>query len=129
MDAWDLLKHNMDNGVAIYDYWNLALFEGEVSTWGWQQNSLISVDYETGTFRRNYEFYEMKHISGYVKPGAVYLGTSGSMEAAMAFRNPDGTIVVLVAEKTGKPRDLAIKAGPRAVRVNIPAYSVSTIVI
>ena len=129
MDAWDLLKHNMDNGVAIYDYWNLALFEGEVSTWGWQQNSLISVDYETGTFRRNYEFYEMKHISGYVKPGAVYLGTSGSMEEAMAFRNPDGSIVVLVAEKTGKPRDLAIKAGPRAVRVNIPAYSVSTIVI
>ena len=129
MDAWDLLKYNMDNGVAIYDYWNLALFEGEVSTWGWQQNSLISVDYETGTFRRNYEFYEMKHISGYVKPGAVYLGTSGSMEEAMAFRNPDGTIVVLVAEKTGKPRDLAIKAGPRAVRVNIPAYSVSTVVI
>ena len=129
MDAWDLLKHNMDNGVAIYDYWNLALFEGEVSTWGWQQNSLISVDYETGTFRRNYEFYEMKHISGYVKPGAVYLGTSGSMEEAMAFRNPDGSIVVLVAEKTGKPRDLTIKAGPRAVKVNIPAYSVSTIVI
>ena len=34
MDAWDLLKFNLDHGVSIYDYWSLALFEGEVSTWG-----------------------------------------------------------------------------------------------
>jgi len=126
--AWDLLKHNLDNGVAIYDYWNLALFDGEVSTWGWQQNSLISVDYETGAYRKNYEFYEMKHISRYVRPGAVYLGTSGSMEEAMAFRNTDGSIVVLAAEKGGTPRKLTIQAGTRTVKVNIPANSVSTIV-
>ena len=129
MAAWDLLKHNMDNGVSIYEYWNLALFDGEVSTWGWQQNSLISVDYETGAYRYNYEFYEMKHISHYVQPGAVYLGTSGSMEEAMAFRNPDGSIVVLVAEKTGEPRKLTITAGKKNVTVNVPANSVSTIVI
>ena len=129
MYAWDLLKHNMDNGVSIYEYWNMALFDGEVSTWGWQQNSLISVDYETGSYRYNYEFYEMKHISHYVQPGAVYLGTSGSMEEAMAFRNPDGSIVVLVAEKTGEPRKLTITAGKKNVTVNVPANSVSTIVI
>ena len=129
MDAWDLLKHNMDNGVAIYDYWNLALFDGEVSTWGWQQNSLISVDYQTGSYKYNYEFYEMKHISRYVRSDAVYLGTSGSMEDSMAFRNPDGSIVVLAAEKTGTPLVLTIKAGKKTVKVNIPANSVSTIVI
>ena len=129
MSAWDLLKHNLDNGVAIYDYWNLALFDGEVSTWGWQQNSLISVDYETGAFKYNYEFYEMKHVSRYVQPGAVYLGTGGSMEEAMAFRNPDGSIVILTAEKKGEPRKLTITAGKKTVCVNIPANSVSTIVI
>ena len=129
MASWDLLKHNLDNGVSIYDYWNLALFDGEVSTWGWQQNSLISVDFETGSYRYNYEFYEMKHISRYVKPGAVYLGSSGTMEEAMSFRNPDGSIVILAAEKTGEPRNLTISAGKKTVRVNIPANSVSTIVI
>ena len=71
----------------------------------------------------------MKHISGYVRPGAVYLGTEGSMEEAMAFRNPDGSIVILTAEKTGTPRNLTIKAGNKTVKVNVPAYSVSTIVI
>lgn len=129
MSAWDLLKHNMDNGVAIYDYWNLALFDGEVSTWGWQQNSLVSVDYETGALKFNYEFYEMKHISHYVKPGAVYLGTTGSMSEAMAFRNPDGSIAILVAEKNGEAKNLTITAGKKTVSVNIPANSVSTILI
>ena len=129
MEAWDLLKFNMDNGVSIYDYWNLALFDKEVSTWGWQQNSLISVDYETRAFKKNYEFYEMKHISGFVLPGAVYLGTSGSFGEAMAFRNPDGSIVVLAAEKDGKMRDLTLRAGRRMVKVNLPANSVSTIVL
>ena len=70
----------------------------------------------------------MKHISRYVRPGAVYLGTAGSMEEAMAFRNPDGSIVVLAAEKTGEARNLTITAGKRTIKVNIPANSVSTIV-
>ena len=46
----------------------------------------------------------------------------------MAFRNPDGSMVVLVAEKTGEARKLTIKAGKRTIKVNIPANSVSTIV-
>ena len=46
----------------------------------------------------------------------------------MAFRNPDGSIVVLAAEKTGEARNLTITAGKRAIKVNIPANSVSTIV-
>ena len=114
--------------MSIYDYWNLALFKGEVSTWGWQQNSLISVDYETGECHYNYEFYEMKHISHFVKPGAVCLGTAGYPEA-LAFRNPDGSIAVLVAEKEGSERSLTISAGKKTVSATIPANSLSTIIL
>ncbi|MBR6416423.1 MAG: hypothetical protein IKS22_10000 [Bacteroidales bacterium] len=89
----------------------------------------MSVDYETGALKFNYEFYEMKHISHYVKPGAVYLGTTGSMSEAMAFRNPDGSIAILVAEKNGEAKNLTITAGKKTVSVNIPANSVSTILI
>lgn len=128
MTAWDLMKYNLDNGVSIYDYWNLALLDGEVSTWGWQQNSLVSVDYETGAYKYNYEFYQMKHISRHVKPGAVYLGTSGSFTQALAFLNPDGTIAVLAAEKTDAPVDLAIHVGEKTVNVTLPPGSVSSIV-
>ncbi|MCQ2147717.1 MAG: hypothetical protein MJZ16_09400, partial [Bacteroidales bacterium] len=127
--AWDLLKENLDNGVEIYDYWNMSLFDGEVSTWGWQQNSLISVDYETGSFKYNYEYYEMKHASHFMKPGAVYLGTSGSHGEVVAFQNPDKSIVLLIAEKEGKDEKVTITAGKKTVSVNIPANSLSTVVI
>ena len=59
----------------------------------------------------------------------VYLGTSGSLDEAMAFLNTDGSIVILAAEKTGEPRDLTIQAGSKTVKVNLPANSVSTIII
>lgn len=129
MAAWDLLKENLDNGVEIYDYWNMSLFEGEVSTWGWQQNSLISVDYETGSYKFNYEYYEMKHASHFIKPGAVYLGTSGSHDQALAFQNPDKSIVVLIAQKDGQDENVTITAGKKQITVNIPANSLSTVVM
>lgn len=127
--AWDLLKENLDNGVEIYDYWNMSLFDGEVSTWGWQQNSLISVDYETGSYKYNYEYYEMKHASHFINPGAVYLGTSGSHDQVLAFQNPDKSIVLLIAEKEGQAENVTITAGKKTVTVNIPANSLSTVVI
>lgn len=129
MAAWALLKDNIDKGVSIYDYWNMSLFDGEVSTWRWQQNSLISVDYETGRFHYNYEYYEMKHASRYIRPGAVCLGVSGSHDQALAFRNPDGSLVLLIAETEGRAENVTIKAGSRSVKVHIPASSLSTVVI
>lgn len=129
MKAWALLKDNMDKGVSIYDYWNMSLFNGEVSTWRWRQNSLIGVDHQTGKYHYNYEYYEMKHASHFIRPGAVYLGTSGSHDQALAFRNPDGSIVLLIAETAGQAENVTIKAGRRTVRIHIPASSLSTVVI
>lgn len=126
--SWELLKFYIDNGVGIYDYWNMALRENGVSTWGWSQNSLICVNKHDRTYKYNYEYYLMKHASHYVMPGAVYLGTAG-YEEALAFRNPDGGIVVLVAEKEGTDRNLTITVGKKNVTVNIPANSLSTIEI
>lgn len=126
MHSWELLKFYLDNGVGIYDYWNLALKENGISTWGWAQNSLICVNPENHSYRYNYEYYLMKHISHYVKPGAVYLGTEGC-EEALAFRNPDGEFIVLVAEKEGVDRTIRIQNGKKSVDLAIKAGSLNTI--
>lgn len=126
--SWELLKFYIDNGVGIYDYWNMALRENGVSTWGWSQNSLICVNRHDRTYRYNYEYYLMKHASHFVKPGAVCIGTEGYDEV-LAFENPDGGIVILVAEKEGNDRNLTINVGKKVVNVNIPANSLSTIEI
>jgi glucosylceramidase len=67
--AWTLMKHYLENGASAYYYWNISLQQGGVSRWGWAQNSLVSVDTAAKTFKYNYEYYLMKHLSRFVKPG------------------------------------------------------------
>ena len=70
----------------------------------------------------------MKHISHYVMPGAVLLGTEGYDEA-LAFRNPDGGIVILVAEKEGVDKVLRIQTGKKSTELKIQANSLNTITL
>ena len=47
--AWTLMRHYFTHGAVAYMYWNISLLErGGLSRWGWAQNSLVSVDAETG---------------------------------------------------------------------------------
>lgn len=103
--SWNLLKHFIDNGVSVYDYWNMALLEGGVSRWGWAQNSLVVVDSVNNSYRWTPEFYLLKHISHFVVPGARYIRSSGDgAMLSLAFLNPDGRIVVVMTEQEGRDR-------------------------
>lgn len=83
-------------GASAYVYWNIALKDESESTWGWKQNSLVHVAYGKANFTP--EFYLMKHFSHFVKRGAVYLKLKGEYSSASAaFKNPDGSIVLVVA--------------------------------
>lgn len=90
-----LINHYLRNGATAYTYWNMIL-DDQDSTWGWWQNSLFTITADTHEVRRNPEYYVMRHFSHFVKPGAHVLGTTGHFNSmAIAFRNPDGTIVVV----------------------------------
>ena len=95
--VFDLMCHYLNHGAVGYTYWNMVLPRGGESTWGWRQNSMACVEAD-GRVTRNPEFWVMKHLSHAVRPGAVRLGLSGDWcNFALAFRNPDGGEVVLVA--------------------------------
>ncbi|MDP4226666.1 MAG: beta-glycosidase, partial [Bacteroidota bacterium] len=51
--AWSLMKHYLKNGANAYLYWNISLDKGGFSRWGWQQNSLVTVDSASNTYRFN----------------------------------------------------------------------------
>lgn len=130
--VFHLINHYLGNGASTYTYWNMVLTE-LVSTWGWQQNSLYSVDTTTGTFTRNPEWYVMRHFANYVKPGARVLETAGHFNAmGIAFENPDGTIAVVVQNALERPLefDFADPDHPqRALRVQLEPRSFNTFVI
>lgn len=128
MHSWNLMLHYLKNGVQSYFYWNASLFEDGVSTWGWRQNSLVVVDKEKRTFRYTPEYYLMKHFSHYVLPGAKVLDLGSDAADAIAFLNPDGKIVVLVANRSESDKGLNIKINGRKSVVSVPAGSINTFV-
>jgi glucosylceramidase len=127
--TFSLMKKYFEGGASAYLYWNMILDETGGSTWGWKQNSLLSVNRYTRTVKYNDEFYGMAHLSHFVLPGAVRIGTRGYDEDAFAFENPDGSIVLLTANPGFTARELTIRLGDRMVRVTVPDGSINTFVV
>lgn len=92
---FEMLHHYFACGASAYVYWNMALLPGGESSWGWRQNSMVTI--EDGKVIYNPEFYVMKHASHFIRRGARRLRLSGHWNAfALAFENPDGSRVVLI---------------------------------
>ena len=129
MHSWDLMKHYIKNGVQAYFYWNTSLLEGGVSRWGWSQNSLVTVDKDAKTFRYTPEFYILKHASGFVSPGAKVLDLSGSYDDALAFINPDHSIVVLLGNQTDDCQKVTIAVNDQLKTFEIEPNTLNTVVL
>jgi len=126
MHSWDLMKHYLSNGVSVYDYWNTSLLEGGVSRWGWEQNSLVVVDSKNKSYRFSYEYYILKHASHYVMPGAKKLETGGQYSDLLAFKNTDGSIIVIVCNPEEESKTVNIKIGDSFISPVLPATSLNT---
>ena len=94
---------------------------------GWpgsRQNSLFTITADT---------HEVRHNSHYVKPGAKVLGTTSHFNSmAIAFRNPDGTIVVVTqnALEDERPFEFADPAdASRGFKATLAPRSFNTFVI
>lgn len=124
MYLYHLIHHYTLNGARANIYWNMALENDGVSTWGWRQNSLLSV--KDGDFEFNPDFYMLKHFSHFVKRGAVLLSVKGEMSSnTTAFRNPDGKTVAVILNPFEKPKTVNI----RGENLRLEPRSFNTIVI
>ena len=126
----NLFRHYFVNGANGYVYWNAVLEPKGRSTWGWEQNSMITVDPETKSFQFNPEFYVVKHYSHYVKNGAVRLETKGHQTAhTLAFQNPDDSIVLIVNNPLKKERELVFEIQGKSYQFDLKPESFNTIVL
>ena len=69
----------------------------------------------------------MAHPSVAIKSGAVRIGTSGYTAPQLqylAFRNPDGSIGVLILNEGSEDRQLVFVTESHSAKVDIPAKSV-----
>lgn len=120
----ELFRHYLSNGAGTYLSWNMVLPEDGLSTWGWAQNSLITVAGDRFTIRP--EFWVTKHYAHFVRLGARRLGLRGPWSArSVAFENPDGSRVLV----TGNPLDTPVTVDLAGDTFTLPPASVATAVL
>ena len=107
-------------GRDVYSAWNMVLdTAGKNIDWmrHWPQNALLLVT-SSKTLTVTPAYYVFRHVSQYVDPGAKVVGTSGG--DALAFKNPDGTIVAVVYN-SGAAKTMTVAIGGKKQRSRCPA--------
>ena len=111
-------RQALELGVNHYSAWNMVL-----DTVGrsldtvrpWAQNAPLVVDVQARQLIVSPAYYVFRHVSQYADPGGKVVGTSSN--DALAFKNPDGTIVAT------EGKDVEVPAGTNLrIRLDQPVY-------
>lgn len=129
--VFNLYHHYFINGVNGYIYWNMALEPKGRSTWGWEQNSMITIDPNSNERIDNPEYYVMKHFAHFVGKDSRRVGLSGSWAGnALAFENKEGRTIVIVSNPFSDARELRLAiASDKVIVLELAAQSFHTIAI
>lgn len=112
--------------------WNLALDENHGPRLGGCGNcrGVVTIDSRTHAITRNVEYYVLGHVSRFVRPGARRIASDGGPGGLThaAFRNPDGSLVLLAHNASKAILRLTMAGGGQRFATDIPAGEVMTFV-
>jgi glucosylceramidase len=123
---------DFNNYLEAWIDWNIVLNEeGGPNHVGNYCDAPVIVDTKTGDVHYNSSFYYIGHFSKYVKPGAVRISCSEPTKRVQttAFRNLDGEIVVVVMNESDDTRNVNVMLEEQIVAVEMPAHSISTVLL
>jgi glucosylceramidase len=94
----------------------------------WPQNALLVVDRQSRRLVETPAYWAFRHFSSFVDVGAVRVGLTGAYGDAIAFRNPDGGLVVVLQNAGNQPRTLTLGARGDSLEVDLPAHGWATVI-
>ncbi|MBI2729352.1 MAG: glycoside hydrolase family 30 protein [Sphingobacteriales bacterium] len=136
--AWPLgerygrsMINDFNNGTVAWCDWNVLL--DETGGPNHVQNfcfSPIHADTRTGQLIYTNAYYYIGHFSKFIKPGAKRIQSSPSRSQliATAFKNPDGTIAVVVMNDTNQKLPYYLWIDGKAAEVTSLPHSIATLV-
>ncbi len=127
VESWGYIRDWVKAGVNVYSAWNMVLDTAGKNLDAmrpWPQNALLTVDTAAKTLNVTPTYHVFRHLSQYVDPGAKVVTTTGG--DALAFKNPDGTIVA-VAYNAGAARKMIVSVAGRRQQFDAPANGWATI--
>jgi glucosylceramidase len=128
VESWGYITSWIQAGVNVYSAWNMVL-----DTIGknlnvaqpWPQNALLTVNTSSKTLTPTPAYYVFRHVSQYVDPGAKVVGTTGG--DALAFKNPDGTLVAIVHNTATAAKTMIVAIGGKKLQFSVPANGFATV--
>jgi len=127
-ESWGYIAHYIRQGVSGYMAWNMVL-----DTTGrnldiirpWAQNALLAVDVNAGELIVTPTYYVFRHVAQYVDPGSSRVDVDGG--DAVAWKNPDGDIVLVLYNDGGSPAPTNVSIGGSTYQVTIPGQGWATV--
>lgn len=126
------IKYYVSNGAVGAMQWNLILEKNGRAgyNWNWSQNSMITMDTVAKTITFTSQYYCLKHLSFYIRPGSKLLNVTGNFAASeIAVKNPDGSFAVVAMNNASSTKAVAIRLGTQMVTATMPALSFASFVI
>jgi glucosylceramidase len=127
VESWGYLRDAINKGkVTSYSAWNMVLDRvglGNDTSRDWRQNALLAVNGTTITPTPAY--YVFRHLAQYVVPGARVVGTSSA--DAVAFKNPDGSLVVTTYNSGGANANYVVAIGGKKFQFMMPGQGWATV--
>lgn len=118
------------NGARSYNAWVTLIDHRKQPNPGPHPCSLTAVVLHSDTLKTEYRFdyYMYGHFMKFIQPGAVRLDSTGSKDLPThaAFRNRDGSIVLVAANSNTTPRILPVEWNRLAFAVTLAPKSVHT---
>ena len=111
--------------------WNMALDHDAGPTNGGCQDcrGVVTIDTVTGRITYNVEYFVLGHASKFVLPGAVRVASTCDRRdhvESVAFRNPDGSRVLIVLNPAGELLTFSVSCSDGAFSYRLPAGAVVT---
>ena len=126
-ESWDLIKKWVEAGVHSYNCWNMILDTKGLNlntTKVWPQNALLAVNRDTKALQVTAYYYVVRHLAQYVDVGADRVTTSGGN--ALAFLNPNGSVVVAVSHNTTTATTFTISVNGKSYKFSHPGKGWAT---
>ena len=122
--------HDFNSGAEGWTDWNILLDEkGGPNHVGNYCFAPIHADTRSGQLIYTNSYYYIGHFSKFIRPGAkrIAVAPSRSMLLVTGFKNPDGSVAVVVMNPTARAGEYHLSVGTAAVTVRSPAHSIQTV--
>jgi glucosylceramidase len=137
-----IIMGDLEAGASAWIYWNMILDEkggpwlvslnhGDFDPNA--QNALVQIDRTTHEVTYSGLYWFLAHFSKFARPGghridARLTGLPDGVDVrALAFQNPDGTLVLEALNASPRGTSLRVRWNDRALDLDLPATSMSTL--